>query len=447
MRAALFARVAPGLILFAGLALASTQLVGQAPPEAGGQRRATPSARAWPQWHGPNRDNLSAEEGLLRQWDADGPTLAWESAGLGAGFSSIAIVGDRIFTMGDLGGEQYVIAVTLPGGQPVWKTKVGPGWDDQYPGPRGTPTVDGALLYALGTEGDLVCLETATGKERWRRSLPRDFGGQMMSGWKFSESPLVDGDRVLVTPGARDAMIVALDKRTGKEVWRSATPDLGTAGRDGAAYSSIMVSNGAGVKQYVQLTGRGLIGVRAQDGKFLWNYNRVANGTANIPTPAIKGDYVFASTGYQTGSALLKLSPTGAGLVQAEEVYFLDSRKFQNHHGGFLLVGDHIYAGQGHRMGIPICLDFATGAVKWGGDIRNEGRGSAAITYADGNLYFRYENGLVMLIAATPEGHQQRGMLKLPESRYPSWSHPVVFGGKLYLREQDKLYVYELTTT
>jgi outer membrane protein assembly factor BamB len=307
--------------------------------------------------------------------------------------------------------------------------------------------VDGALLYAMGTEGDLVCLETATGRERWRRSLPRDFGGQMMSGWKFSESPLVDGDRVVVTPGARGAALVALDKRTGKEIWRSSIPDLGAAGGDGAAYSSIVISNGAGVKQYVQLLGRGLAGIRAEDGTFLWGYNRVANNVANISTPIVRGDYVFGSTGYQTGSALVKLSPAGAGLVRAEEVYFLDGRTFQNHHGGFVLVGDHIYGGQGHRMGIPICVDFATGKVVWGGTIRNEGRGSAAITYADGNLYFRYENGLVVLIGATPAGYEQKGMLKLPESRAPSWSHPVVVGGKLYLREQDKLYVYELKTT
>jgi outer membrane protein assembly factor BamB len=431
-------------LLLAGLAVVSVFGVSVRGQIGGSGSEPKPN---WPQWHGPNRDNLSADKGLIGQWDADGPTLAWEASGLGAGFSSLAIVGDRIYTMGDLGGEQFVLAVSQPAGKLVWKTKVGAAWDDQYPGPRATPTVDGPLLYALGTDGDLVCLETATGRERWRRSLPGDFGGQMMSGWKFSESPLVDGDRLLVTPGSREAAIVALDKRTGKEVWRASVPDLGTAGRDGAAYSSIMISNGGSVKQYVQLLGRGLVGVRAEDGRFLWGYNRVANNVANIATPIVKGDYVFGSTGYQTGSALVKLSSAGAGLVKAEEVYFLDGRTFQNHHGGFVLVGDHIYGGQGHRMGIPICVDFATGAIAWGGDVRNEGRGSAAITYADGNMYFRYENGTVLLIGATPEGYRQKGLLKLPESRYPSWSHPVVAGGRLYLREQDKLYVYDLRTT
>jgi outer membrane protein assembly factor BamB len=423
----------------AAAGVASTQLSGAGSPPAG--------ADNWPQWHGPNRDNLSADTGLVRQWNADGPALAWQASGVGAGFSSLAIVGDRIYTMGDLGSDQYVIALSSPGGKLVWKAKVGPAWDDQYPGPRGTPTVDGGQIYALGTDGDLVCIEAANGKERWRRSLPNDFGGQMMSGWKFSESPLVDGDRVIVTPGSRNAGIVALDKRTGKDVWRASLPDLGSQGRDGAGYSSIVISNGGGVKQYVQLVGRGLIGVRADDGRFLWGYNKIANGTANIPTPVVKGDYVFGASGYQAGSALVRLSAAGQGLVKADEVYFLDGRTFQNHHGGFVLVGDHIYGGQGHRMGIPICLDFATGAVKWGGNIRNEGQGSAAITYADGNLYFRYENGLVLLIGATPDGYQQKGILKIPNVRYPSWSHPVVVGGKLYLREQDKIYVYDLRAT
>jgi outer membrane protein assembly factor BamB len=268
-----------------------------------------------------------------------------------------------------------------------------------------------------------------------------------MSGWKFSESPLVDGDRVIVTPGSRNAALVALDKRTGKELWRAGMPEIGGRGRDGAAYSSIVISNGGGVKQYVQLVGRGLVGIRAEDGRFLWGYNRVANDVANIATPIVSGDYVFGSTGYQTGSALLKLVSAGARLAKADEVYFLEGRTFQNHHGGYVLVGNHIYGGHGHRMGMPICIDFQTGAIKWGGNIRNEGQGSAAVAYADGNLYFRYENGVVLLIAATPDSYQQKGILRLPGVRFPSWSHPVVIGGKLYLREQDKLYVYEVRTT
>ena len=397
----------------------------------------------WPQWRGPNRDAISRDTGLLKEWKAGGPPLAWQASGLGAGFSSLSLAGGRLYTMGDVEAGQHVLALDPSNGRILWKTKVGPIWDDEYPGPRGTPTTDGDLLYAVGTEGDLVCLEAATGKERWRRSLERDFGGRMMSGWKFSESPLVDGERLLVTPGAPDAAIVALDKKSGKEIWRAAVPELGPKGRDGAAYSSIVVSEGAGVRQYVQLMGRGVIGVRASDGKFLWGNNRVANQTANISTPVVRGDNVFASTGYQTGSVLLKLARTADGVL-ASEVYSLDNKTFQNHHGGFVVIGDHLYGGNGHRLGFPTCLEFATGKVAWGGDIRNEGRGSAAVAYADGHLYFRYEDGTVILIEATPLGYKPKGHFSIPNVRKPSWPHPVIAGGRLYLREQNDLYVYDV---
>ena len=397
----------------------------------------------WTGWRGPNRDALSPDIGLMAQWPPAGPPLAFRATGLGAGFSSLAISAGRIYTMGDRQGAQNVIALSQDAGKVLWTARVGAPWDDEYGGPRGTPTVDGASVYALGTEGDLVCLDAATGKEVWRKRLAGDFGGSMMSGWKFSESPLVDGDRVIVTPGSSTAGLVALDKKTGREIWRAAIPALGPRGRDGAAYSSAVVSNGAGVKQYVQLLGRGLVGVRASDGQFLWGYNKVANNTANISTPLVRGDHVFASTGYQTGAALVKLTKSATG-VDAQEVYFLDGRTLQSHHGGLVLVGDHVYGGHGHRQGFPICVELATGKVAWGGDIRNEGSGSAAVVYADGNLYFRYQNGVMMLIEATPQGYREKGAFTIPDVHDPSWSHPVVVGGRLYLREQDALNVYDV---
>jgi outer membrane protein assembly factor BamB len=316
-------------------------------------------------------------------------------------------------------------------------------WSDDMGGPRGTPTVSDGLVYAVGTEGDVVAVDAATGKERWRRNLERDFGGSMMSIWKFSESPLVDGDRVIVTPGARNAALVALDKKTGKEIWRAAVPDLGPKGRDGAGYSSVVISKATGVKQYVQLLGRGLVGIRAEDGKFLWGYNKVANDVANISTPIVLANWVFASTGYQTGSAFVELSKAGDG-IQAKELYFLDAKTFQNHHGGFVLVGSQVYGGHGQGKGFPICVELTTGKVLWGGDIRNAGSGSAAVAYADGNLYFRYQNGVVVLIRATPTGYQEKGSFTIPNVKNPSWSHPVIAGGRLYLREQDTLYAYDV---
>ncbi|HKV08807.1 MAG TPA: PQQ-binding-like beta-propeller repeat protein [Thermoanaerobaculia bacterium] len=401
----------------------------------------------WPQWRGPARDGISKETGLLAQWPQAGPPLAWKAAGLGKGFSSVAVTGGKIFTMGDRADGQHVIALSGTDGKVLWTAKVGPVWEDEFAGPRGTPTVDGDRVYAIGTEGDLVALEAATGKVVWHKHMERDLGGRVMSVWKWSESPLVDGDRLIVTPGLSDSLMVALDKKTGKEIWRAkAAQSLGPKGKDGAGYSSVVISNGGGVKQYVQLTGRGLIGVRAEDGKLLWNYNPVANDVANIPTPVVQGDYVFSSTGYQTGSALLKLAKAGDG-VTAQEVYFLPARSFQNHHGGFVLIGDHIYGGHGHNKGFPVCLELSTGKLVWGGDgsnVQAPGTGSAAVTAADGHLYFRYQNGKMALIEATPQGYKQTGLFDIPNVNAPSWSHPVVAGGKLYLREQDNLYVYDV---
>lgn len=407
-----------------------------------------PAAAAdWPQWRGPGRDGQSPETGLLRSWPEGGPPLAWQTDGLGGGFSSLAVAGERIYTMGDLGDAQYAIALSRTDGSPLWKTRVGPAWDDKYLGPRSTPTVDGDRVYVLTTEGVLVCLGAEDGKKRWSRDLPGEFGGSMMKAqgtyeWKFSESPLVDGDRVVVTPGAKDAALVALDKATGEEVWRAAIPTLGDRGADGAGYSSIVVSRGAGTRQYVQLLGRGVVGIASETGKFLWGYNRIANDVANIPTPIVEGDHVFVSTGYGTGAALLRLKPVEGG-VEAEEVYFLEADTMQNHHGGMILHDGTVYTGTGHNKGFPLAVDFRTGKVAWG-PVRNDGQGSAAIGYADDRLYLRYQNGLMVLVEATPEAYREHGTFAIPDVEHPSWSHPVIAGGRLYLREQDNLYVYDV---
>ena len=403
-------------------------------------------AADWPGWRGPNRDGLSTETGLLPEWGPGGPPLAWKASGIGTGYSSVAVVGDKIFASGDKDGQQRVFALDRNGGRILWQAKLGPAFEESRGGgPRGTPVIDEGRVYALGTDADLVCLDAATGKEIWRRNLARDFGGQMMSRWMWSESPLVDGDRLIFTPGARDAALVAVDKATGKEIWRAATPDLGPEGKDGAGYSSIVVSHGAGVKQYVQLMGRGLVGIRASDGKFLWGYNQVANDVANIATPIVRGDLVFASTGYQTGSVLLELVRSGDS-VEARERYFLDAKTLQNHHGGLVLVGDHLYAGHGHNKGFPICVELESGKVAWGGDIRNKGTDSANVLYADGRIYYRYQNGVMVLIEASPGGYVEKGTFEIPDVAGPSWPHLAIADGQLYVREQDTLYCYDLRT-
>jgi outer membrane protein assembly factor BamB len=405
-------------------------------------------AADWPQWRGEARDGRSAERGLLARWPEGGPPLAWKAAGLGTGYSSLAVAAGRIYTMGDLADGQHVIAVAERDGSPIWKTRVGAIWDDEFPGPRATPTVDRDRLFAVTTEGDVVALALADGKELWRRSLPRDFGGALMAAkgsynWKWAESPLVDGERVVVTPGGAAAVMVALDRKTGKELWRAKLPGpLGPAGADGAAYSSAVVSQGAGVRQYVQLVGRGAIGVEAASGRVLWSYNRVANDVAVIPTPLVAGDQVFVSTGYQTGAALLRLRKDGDG-VRAEEVYFLPATTFQTHHGNMILHEGHVYAGHGHNRGNPIAVELATGKVAWG-PAEPPGRASAAVTYADGRVYFRYQDGTMALVEASPKAYTLLGSFKIPDVKRESWSHPVVANGRLLLREQDALLAYEL---
>jgi outer membrane protein assembly factor BamB len=313
---------------------------------------------------------------------------------------------------------------------------VGPAWHDG--GSRSTPTVDGERVYALGTHGDLVCLEAATGKERWLKSLPRDFKGRMMSGWGYSESVLVDGDKVICTPGGDDAALVALNKDTGELLWKAAVPQCG-----GAAYASVVRAEVGGIAQYIQWLGTCLVGVAADDGKLLWRYKRTANNTANIPTPLVRGDLVFCSTGYGAGSALLRLVPQDGG-IEAREEYFLPPNTLQNHHGGLVLVGDYVYGGQGHNEGFPICVELKTGKVAWHKD-RGPGTGSAAIAYADGNVYFRYDNGIMALIQATPNGYHLQGVFRLPaETGTPSWQHPVIANGKLYLRGQTCLHCYDI---
>jgi outer membrane protein assembly factor BamB len=406
---------------------------------------AVPPGGHWPQWRGPQRDGVSTETGLLASWPAGGPKRLFSASGLGRGFSTVAITGGRIFTMGDRGTAQYVIALDEDTGKQIWVTRIGSAYDapDDYHGPRSTPTVDGDLLYAIGTDGQLVCLEAATGRERWRRNFESDFGGRMMSGWNWAESPLVDGDRVVATPGGPRAGIVALDKLTGKEIWRAPIPRLVPRGEDGAGYSSIVVSNGGGVKQYVQLMGRGLVGVRASDGTFLWGNNTVANNIANISTPVVSGNFVFGSSSYDAGSVLVELSPAPQGRVTAREKYALSGGAFQSHHGGFVLIGGYLYGGHGQSRGMPVSIELQTGKLMWP-QVRNAGQGSAAVVAADGHLYFRYQNGTVLLVEASPAGYKEKGSLNIPNPHVVSWPHPVVAGGRLYLREQDALHVYDV---
>tara|TARA_B100001123_G_scaffold116730_1_gene135911 strand:- start:2854 stop:4014 length:1161 start_codon:yes stop_codon:yes gene_type:complete len=380
---------------------------------------------------------VSTETGLSDNWKEAEPTLLWQTEGLGGGYSSVAILQNKIITLGKTSDGPQIQALDINGGKPLWSTPLGGNTS-----PNSTPTVDGKLVFALGYDGDLACVQTETGKLVWKKNFLEDFGGRVPT-WGYSESPLVDGDLLIVTPGSDESLLVALNKQTGKVVWQTKRPEnVASGGHGGAGYASIVISHGGGTKQYVQLVGGGLVGIRASDGKLLWSYARVANGTANIPTPIVQDDLIFCSSGYGTGSALLRLSASGDG-VQVQEEYFLAGNKMQNHHGGMILLDGFIYCGHGHNRGLPICIEMMTGKATWGPE-RGVGGGSAAVVYADGHLYYRYENGVLALVEANPKSYRLKGKFKMASNRGKSWPHPVIAGGRLYLRDQDALLCYDI---
>lgn len=406
---------------------------------------AAENAGDWPQWRGPNRDGISKETGLLKKWPQGGPPLAWKATGLGEGYSSVSVARGRLFTMGTREGKETVFALEASSGKEVWAKAVAPARRHDgggAPGPRCTPTVDGDLLYALGIGGDLACLEAKIGTEVWRKDLSGDFNGKAPT-WGYSESPLVDGDRVLCTPGG-EATIVALDRKSGGLLWKASIPrgKAGTlfdqqSGFDGAEYSSIIVAPVGAVKQYVQLLKTGVAGISARDGKFLWRYNKTANGTANIATPVFHAGCVFTATSYSTGAGLVKLEARGGGM-SAKEIYF--TKEMKNHHGGVVLVGEYLY---GFDEGDLRCLDFKTGKTIWNAKEKSVGKGS--IVFADGHLYTRSENGPVALVEATPRRYLEKGRFDQPDrSGKNSWPHPALAGGRLFLRDQDILLCYDV---
>jgi outer membrane protein assembly factor BamB len=388
----------------------------------------TTPAGDWPQWQGPDRTNLSTETGLLKQWPASGPPLAWSVAGVGAGYGSIAIKGDRIFVQGSAGGRSVIYVLNRADGKGVWSKAIGPaGNNDKGSGPRGTPTVDGDRVYVLTENGDLACLRTADGGAVWQRNILKDFGGRNI-GWLISESPLVDGNHVIVTPGGSSAGMVALDKMSGQTAW--VAKELS----DEAGYASAIVADVQGVRTIMTLTGEAGIGVRAADGKLMWRARNVANRTANITTPVFSDNKVFYTSAYGTGAALLGLTAQG-GEIKAQEIYF--TREMQNHHGGVVLVNGYLY---GFNNSILSCLKFTTGETMR----RQRSVGKRSLTYAEGHLYLVGEDNVVGLAEAVPSAYRETGRFKIADKGLPSWAHPVVSGGRLYIRNQDTLAAYDI---
>jgi outer membrane protein assembly factor BamB len=397
----------------------------------------------WPQWRGANRDGVSKETGLLKKWPESGPPVAWTAKGLGGSYCTPSVAAGRVFGMGYVNDKEVIWALNEKDGSKLWEKEVAAkaGKFGHNTGSRSTPTVDGNLVYALGINGDLVCVKADTGDRVWAKSLPADFGGKMMSGWGWSESALIDGDRLICSPGNDKAAIVCLNKKNGETLWKSEIPNCG-----GAGYSSPVKAKLGNIEMYITLLGKsaGAVAVNAKDGKLLWRYAKVGNGTANIPTVIVRGDTVFCSSGYGTGAAVLKMSPEGKDGVKIDEVVFHPGKTLQNHHGGMLLIGDHVYLGHAHNNGFPTCVEFKTGKIVWQED-RGPGTGSAAFSAADGMLYVRYENGLMALIEANPKEYNLVSTFRIPNhSGLKSWPHPVIANGKLFIRDQEQMICFDV---
>ena len=390
------------------------------------------AAGDWPQWRGPNRDGVSTETGLLKDWPATGPPLVWKAIGLGSGYATVSIAGNRIFTLGDKSDSSYLIALSLANGKSLWSAKVGrTGAPGGYEGPRSTPTIDGDLIFALGTFGELVCFDAASGKEQWRKDFKKDFGGSA-PGWGFSESPLIDGDQVVSTPGGSQGAVVALNKKTGALIWQC------KEFKDSADYASLIAAEIGGVRQYIQLTEASVAGVAAADGKLLWRAPR-RGSTAVVPTPIYHDTQVYVTSGYNVGCNLFKIIVSD-GRYSAEQVYA--NKVMVNHHGGVVRIGDYVY-GYSDNGGWT-CQELKTGKAVWQ-ERKKLGKGS--LVYADGRLYLRNESGkgTVALIEATPDGYKEHGRFDQPNrSDENSWAHPVVAGGRLYLRDQNILLCYDV---
>jgi outer membrane protein assembly factor BamB len=383
---------------------------------------AAQSGGDWPQWRGANRDGISKETGLLKQWPAEGPPLVWKATGAGGGYSSFSVANNRLYTLGLRGNREFILAFDVTTGKEAWATAHGGAFrNDRGDGPRGTPTIDGDRLYALGGNGDLSALDTRTGRIIWTMNVLDKFGGSNIT-WGISESPLVIGEKLLVNPGGPGASIVALNKKDGTLLWKSQS--------DRAGYSSAMPVQIGNTTQVVFFTHTRAVGLDLKDGKLLWEYGRASNNVANAATPVVRGNRVFVSSDYGTGAGLVEIGAGGA-----KEVYF--TKDMRNHHSSSILIGDHLY---GFSGGILTAMRFDTGEVAW----RDRSVGKGSIVFADGHLYALSENGVVGLIEATPAGYKETGRFRIQQDSLPTWAHPVVAGGRLYLRDQDTIYAYDV---
>jgi len=395
-------------------------------------------AASWPQWQGPARNNVSPEKNLLPAWPAEGPKLLWKIDGLGEGYSTPTIDRGVLFGLSNQEEDEVVWARALDKGKLLWSRKIAAANREvDYQGSRSSATIDGDLLYALGVSGDLVCLRVADGAIVWRKNLIKDFGGILpfyRETYGYAESPLVDGDLVLVTPGGEKHTIAAFRKKTGKHVWSASVPSM-KKGDNRAAYSSLVRGEVGGVRQYAQFLQGCVVGV-SNEGKMLWRWDKPSNDIANCTTPIFAGDLVFASSGYGKGCGVGQVVVKGKEAAIVEKWF---NKAMKNVHGGVVLVDGHVYGNS--DPGMLVCLELSTGKAKW----QERAAGKGSILYADGRLYYRAERGPMLLIEANSKEYVERGRFDPPQrSKLSSWAHPVVAGGRMYLRDQGHLLCYQI---
>ena len=391
-------------------------------------------AEDWPQFHGPRRDNLSRDTGLLKTWPEDGPELAWKTDGIGHGWSTVSIVGDRIYTAGNTEDDTIITALDADG-KIVWQQKNGPAYDKQFPGARGTPTLDEGRLYHLNGDGDVACLDASSGKPLWSVNILDRFQGRNLR-WGLAESVTIDGEKLICCPGGEEIGIVALDKTTGQTIWTC----RGT--RDMPGYASGIIVDYQGLRQFVTSMSGSAVGVELETGRLLWQYEQPAPYDVNAATPVYRQGHVAISSTWGKGTTLLKLNVKGRD-CSVEKIWH--TPEFDIEHGGFVLVEGHLYgmADGNHKRRHWACVDWKTGEIRY--DAKGPGKKSGATSYADGMLYLLGDDRVVALVPATPDGFHIASRFELPKGpEGPTWAHPVIHGGQLYLRHSNWLYAYRV---
>jgi outer membrane protein assembly factor BamB len=391
----------------------------------------------WPQWRGPQRDGISRETGLLAEWPREGPKLLWKVENIGRGYSTPAVANVRLYLMASEGlDNEFVEALDVRDGKRVWSTRIGnvgnPKQQPNFPTARSTPTVEGDSLYSLSSDGDLACMDIKDGSVRWKKNLRSDFGGKTAE-WAYAESPLIDGEALVCAPGGSEATVIALRKTSGDLIWKCPLPE-----GDDAGFSSAIVVEVGGMREYVRLLTKGLVGIEASTGRLLWRYSKpISKYGANIQTPLASGEYVFcSSTGTGGGVVRLKVQ---AQQVEAEQVYF--GPEYQTAIGGVVKVGDYLYGTTGETL---LCTEFTTGQVKW----KERALGAASLCYADDRLYIHGENGDIGMIEPSPESYREKGRFtptgqpQRVNSMEKAWAYPVVSDGRLYIRDNNVLWCY-----